>query len=220
MTSLPAPTAARLRRPGWRDTRLMVGVALLLLATALGAYGLRAADSRVAMYAAREPLVPGEKLTGDRLMRVEVQLSEVASGYLSVSEGLPSDGYVLREVRAGELLPKTSVGTGSQVGVSPLAITVEQASAGALVIGSLVDVYANTPQERDGRDGWSGPARVLERVAVARLSGGSGFGASSGRSAVQVLVPSRDVAEVISLVDSGAKFTLVPVPGSALREAS
>ena len=220
MTTLPAPAAARLRRPSWRDTRLLVGVALVLLATALGAYGLRAADSRMTMYAARDALVPGQRLTPENLVRVEVQLSDLASDYLSVDGGLPSDGFVLRDVRAGELVPSASVGTGSQVDVSPLAIAVDQASAGALVIGSTVDVYANTPVETDGKDGWSGPQRMLERVSVARLSSGGGLGGGSGRSAVQVLVPGDDVGSVISLIDSGAKFTLVPVPGSALREAS
>lgn len=220
MTSLPAPAAARLRRPSWRDTRLLVGIALVLLATALGAMGLRAADSRTTMYAAREALVPGEQLTSEKLVRVEVQLSDLASGYLSVDGGLPSDGYVLSDIRAGELVPKASVGTGSQVRVSPLSIAVDQASAGALVIGSTVDVYANTPDPVAGRDAWKGPERVLERVAVARLSDGSGFGGGSGRSAVQVLVPRENVGTVIGLVDSGAKFTLVPVPGSAQREVS
>ena len=46
MTALAEPTARRLRRPSWRDPRLLIGVAMVLLATALGAMGLRAADSR------------------------------------------------------------------------------------------------------------------------------------------------------------------------------
>ncbi|HRC40335.1 hypothetical protein [Nostocoides sp.] len=220
MTTLPLPAAARLRRPSWRDTRLLSGIALVLLATALGAYGLRAADSRVPVYAAREVLVPGQRLTLDALVQVDVQLSGAKEAYLAVAGGLPSDGYVLREVRAGELIPRASVGPGELVEVSPLTIVVDQASAGALVVGSVVDVYANTPATQGTRDTWEGPQRVLERVQVARLTSGSGFGAASGRSAVQALIPRDRVASVIALVDSGAKFTLVPVPGSALRELS
>ena len=35
MTALAAPIAGRLRRPSWKDTRLVVGLLLVLLATAL-----------------------------------------------------------------------------------------------------------------------------------------------------------------------------------------
>ena len=52
MTALAAPIAGRLRRPSWKDTRLVVGLLLVLLATALGAAGLRAADHRVPVLAA------------------------------------------------------------------------------------------------------------------------------------------------------------------------
>ena len=37
MAELPRPTAARLRQPSWRDTRLVVGVVLVLLSMAIGA---------------------------------------------------------------------------------------------------------------------------------------------------------------------------------------
>ncbi|MCB1252841.1 MAG: hypothetical protein KDB39_06260 [Austwickia sp.] len=221
MSQLPEPRAKRLRRPSWRDTRLLVGVALVLLATALGAYGLRAADSRVPVYAARTQLVAGQRLTPESLQRVDVQLSDVSAGYLPVADGLPSDGYVLREVRSGELVPRAAVGSGAEVAVSPLSIVVDQASAGALVVGSTVDVYASTPKaDKSSGSGYDAPRAVLESVQVARLSSGSGFGSSSRSSAVQVLVPREHIAALITLVDSEAHFTLVPVPGSALREAS
>ena len=37
MAELPKPTAARLRTPSWRDTRLVVGLVLVLLSMAVGA---------------------------------------------------------------------------------------------------------------------------------------------------------------------------------------
>lgn len=221
MTAVAEPTARRLRRPSWRDPRLLIGVAMVLLATALGAMGLRAADSRVPVYAARAVLLPGERLSLDKLVRVDVQLSGAGTSYFAAGDGLPSEGYVLREVRAGELIPKSAVGRGTEIAVAPLSVSVDLASSGALVTGSTVDVYANKSVDAVGTSkSYAGPERVLSAVHVARVTTASGFGATSGRSAVQLLVPAAEVARVIALVDDGAKFTLVPVPGSPLREAS
>ena len=37
MAELPKPTAIRLHKPSWRDSRLVVGVVLVLLSMAVGA---------------------------------------------------------------------------------------------------------------------------------------------------------------------------------------
>lgn len=222
MTELPTPAATRLRRPSWRDARLLGGIALVLLATALGAMGLRAADSRVQVYAAREALLPGQELTEDRLTRVNVQLSDAGNVYLAAAQGIPTDGYALREIRAGELVPKSAVGGPNDISVVPIVVSVDAASAGALVVGSQVTVYANRPVEAAGagKDSWSGPTQVLPTATVARLTATGGFGGANSRNGVQLLVPADKVAALIGLVDDGAKFTLVPIPGSLLKDAS
>ena len=132
MTALAAPIAGRLRRPSWKDTRLVVGLLLVLLATALGAAGLRAADHRVPVLAAKSILVPGQRLDPSQLTTVEVQVERTGEAYLPATADLPADGYVLREVRPGELIPTSAVGTASQVEVAPLAIGIDQVSAATL----------------------------------------------------------------------------------------
>ena len=216
MTALAAPIAGRLRRPSWKDTRLVVGLLLVLLATALGAAGLRAADHRVPVLAAKSILVPGQRLDPSQLTTVEVQVERTGEAYLPATADLPADGYVLREVRPGELIPTSAVGTASQVEVAPLAIGIDQVSAATLTIGSLVDVYADKPVTASGTTPqFGGPARVLERIFVGEVATpGSGLGSTS-RAYAQLLVPADRVSEIIGLVNAGAKITLVPVPGSA-----
>ena len=53
MTDLPTPTATRLRRPSWRDSRLLVGVLLVLVSTVLGSVVVARADDRVPVYAVK-----------------------------------------------------------------------------------------------------------------------------------------------------------------------
>lgn len=232
MTALAQPIAGRLRRPSWRDARLVVGLILVLLATGLGAAGLRAADHRIPVLAAKSVLVPGQRLDPSMLTTVEVQVDRTGDAYVPAENGIPTDGYVLREVRPGELVPKSALGSAEQVGVAPLAVAIDPVAASTLVAGSLVDVYADTSTSSttsgttsstpggSGSVQLTGPQRILQRVFVARVSaGGSGIGATTHAFA-QLQIPAAQIAQTIGLVNAGAKITLVAVPGSLQPEGS
>jgi hypothetical protein len=221
MTELTVPKAARLKRPGWRDARVLVGVLLVLASVALGAFVVAHVDDRAAVYAARAPLVPGQRLTDDDLSRVDVQLGAELPRYLSATAGLAPDRFVLRPVAAGELVPVAAVGGRDQVGVQPLVLTVDAGSAAALQVGSTVDVYVNRvdPAAGSRAGGFLGPELTLEAVAVSSLPRGSGGlgGGSAGDRAIQVMAPTPRIREIIASVDLGARVTVVPVAGSTLR---
>jgi hypothetical protein len=229
MTDLALPKAARLQKPGWRDTRLVVGVLLVLASAALGSYVVAHADDRTAVYAARGPLVPGQRLGHDDLTRVDVQLGSELSRYLSAAGGLAPDRYVLREVSAGELVPAAAVGGPGQVGVQPLTLSVDAGSAAPLRVGSRVDVYVNPVVDAatDATDrgaasagtAFKGPDLALEGVSVSSLPRtGSGLGGgASGDRPIQVMAPTARIKEIIAAVDLGARITVVPIAGTPLR---
>lgn len=222
MTDLPLPRAARLRHPGWRDARLLVGVSLVLSSVALGGWVVARLDDRTAVYAARAPLVPGQRLTDDDLRRVDVQLGAELPRYLSAATGLAPDRFVLRAVPAGELVPAAAVGGRGQVGVQPVVLTVAAGSAAPLRVGSVVDVYVNRVEGGGGASPagrFVGPELTLEAVAVSSLPRGSGGlgGGSGGDRAVQVMAPTPRIKELIAAVDLGARVTVVPVAGSTVR---
>jgi hypothetical protein len=221
VTDLPVPTATRLQRPGWRDARLLVGVLLVLASVALGSFVVAHADDRTAVYAARGPLVPGQRLSDDNLTRVDVQLGSELSHYLSATPDLAPDRYVLREVSPGELVPAAAVGGKEQVGVQPVVLSIDAGSAAALRVGSRVDVYVNPAEPAAASVGkaFTGPELALEGVSVSSLpktSGGLGGGASGDR-AIQVMAPTGRIKEIIAEVDLGARITVVPVAGTSLR---
>ena len=222
MTDLPMPTAARLQKPRWRDTRLVVGLLLVLASAALGSFVVAHADDRTAVYAARGPLVPGQHLGEDNLTRVDVRLGSELSRYLQATAEPAPDRYVLREVGAGELVPAAAVGGRDQVGVQPLTLSVDAGAAAALRVGSRVDVYVNQADPGaapGGSTAFSGPELVLEGVSVSslpRTSGGLGGGASGDRP-IQVMAPTAQIKEIIAAVDLGARITVVPIAGTSLR---
>lgn len=221
MSDLPTPKAVRLRRPSWRDARLLVGVALILGAAAIGSVVVAGADDRVPMYAAATTLVAGEPVKEDQLVRVDVQLGDSAGTYLSAAAGVPDDAVALRNVRPGELVPREALGSPEDATQQPLVLTVDATSTAALVVGSVVDVYVNPPGE--GGDGgsagssdYAGAELAISRAPVLDLpTGGRGLGGGSAASrAVLVMIPSDEVKALIDQVDGGARITLVPVAGS------
>jgi hypothetical protein len=221
MSDLPVPTAARLKRPGWRDTRLVVGVLLVLASVVLGSVVVAHADDRTAVYAARGPLVPGQQLSADNLTRVDVQLGSELPRYLSAAQGLAPGQFVLREVSAGELVPAGAVGDRDDVGVQPLTLSIDAGSAAALRVGTRVDVYVNPADLHAGSAGkaFTGPELALTGVSVSSLpktAGGLG-GASGGDRSIQVMAPTERIKGIIADVDLGARVTVVPVVGTSLR---
>ncbi len=223
MSELPTPTASRLRPPSLRDSRFIVGLLLVLISTVLGAVVLSRADDTVPRYAAAGHLVPGQELTLADVVRVDVRLGSLEAAYLSAEAPVPGDTWVLRELRQGELIAVSALGSRSAVAVQPVTLMVDPGSAASLVTGSVVDVYVNRPTPKTAGSSaaaFTGPERALERVSISRVEEGQRIGVGSREQAVQVLVPVDKVKDLVADIDLGARITLILVPGSPTRASS
>ena len=89
MTVIAQPTARRLQRPSWRDSRLVVGIVLVLLAAAIGARAVASTDDRVPVFVAATDLVAGDPVTAASLVRADVRLDDGVAGYLSAARPAP-----------------------------------------------------------------------------------------------------------------------------------
>lgn len=215
MVELPRPVAKRLQRPSWRDSRLLIGVVLVLLATTLGAKVIASADDDVPMFAAARALKPGDALSGDNLVRVDVRLGDRAGRYLAARAGVPAGRFALRTVAEGELVPLTAVGAQTDVDVQTVTVKVDATAVASLAVGSVVDVWVSPRDPASTQARYLAAVRTISAVSVAGVPPtGGGFGGSGGDAAVQLLVPADRVATVISASDQLSRFTLVPVPGS------
>ena len=110
---MAATPAQRVRRPGWRDPRLWVGVVLVAGSVVAGSRLLAAADDTVQVWAASSDLGAGARLTEEDLVAARVRFADESTlaGYFTVDDELPADLELVHGVRAGELLPRAAVGS-------------------------------------------------------------------------------------------------------------
>lgn len=211
-TDLPAPAAARLRAPSWRDPRLLVGVLLVLGSVVLGARVVAAADDTRPFYAATRALVPGDRVEADDVRVVDVRLQDASAAYLAADTALEPGTVATRTVGEGELLPRAALGTGGDVALQPVGVPVEGAPPTGLVPGAVVDVWVAQPDpERAGS--FTDPERLVQGATVAEVTdAGSALG-STGATTVQVLLGQEALAEVLGAVANDAVVSLVLAPG-------
>jgi hypothetical protein len=211
-TGLPAPTLARrLRRPSWRDPRLLVGLLLVLGSVTAGGLVVAAADNTSPVYVAVRPLVPGETLDSSSLTVLHAQLDHAQSRYLSARSAPPEDRVVVRPVPAGDLVPLSAVGSRDEVELRPVSVPVPQEGAEQIRPGALVDVWVAARNPQRGAGAYSPPRRVAAAVQVAGRSTRQGALGSSTTIAAQILLGPDLLPKVIEAVDNEARITLVPV---------
>ena len=214
-----AEPAARLRRPSWRDSRLLIGVLLVFAAVALGARTVAAADRTVPVYAARQALPSGTALTTEMLTVVRVRLVGTAA-YLDARDPPPAGRVLLRTVGAGELVPLSAVGRVDALQTRPVSIPLDDAPSTGLTAGSRVDVWASLRRTDGAVAATTGaafaPPRLTAReVEVFAVNTAGGSLSASRSTTVQVLLDSAQLPVVLDALANGAKIALVPVPGSA-----
>ncbi len=211
-TDLPAPAAARLRAPSWRDPRLAVGVLLVLASVVLGARVVAAADDTRPFYAATRALVPGDRVGAEDVRVVDVRLEDASAAYLAADAELEPGTVATRTVGEGELLPVGALGEGADVALQPVGVPVEGAPPDGLVAGAVVDVWVAQP-DPDRAGSFLEPERLVQGATVADVSeSGSALG-STGGSTAQVLLEQDALADVLGALANDAVVSLVLAPG-------
>jgi hypothetical protein len=214
MSDLPIPTAARLRRPSWRDSRLIVGLLIVLASVALGARVVAAADDTVPVYAAGTTLVTGHALRTADLTVVRVRLGAGTAAYLRAQAPLPAGAILLHGLGQGELIPMSAVGAAAGLQVRPVTVPLEGGPPAGLRVGARVDVWSSTRDPAAGATAYKPPLRLAEAVEVSALTTGDGGLAAAQGGSVQVLLGPSELPSTLDALANGARLVLVPVPGA------
>ena len=167
MSDLPAsPKAARLASPSWLDTRLVLGVLLVLVSVVVGARVLSSADRSSTVLVAQRDIAVGTTLVAGDLVRERVRLDDgqVDRRLLEADDDDAYVGFVTRRpLDAREFVPLAALRRAGDVDERQFALNVEPGHAPPdLAGGDTVDVYV-TPEDDAG-----GAAPAPTRLGVRR----------------------------------------------------
>ncbi|MFQ4147181.1 hypothetical protein AAGW05_00550 [Arthrobacter sp. LAPM80] len=212
MVTEPHGAAPRLRKPSWKDPRLLIGI-LMVLASVAGVVALVGNAGRtVSMYAAKEALVVGQRITTDSFTIVQVQLGEVDDKYLNPRAALPEKAVAVRMVPKGELVSRSSIGPTDALDRKPVPITIEEPLPKEVLAGTFVDVWVALP---DQSNGFQIPVLMLPGAEVAALNTGTSSLGSGKKTQLMVLLGDAQMPKFLGAVANKAKISVVWNPGAA-----
>jgi hypothetical protein len=197
-------TTSRARRR-WFDPRFAIGIALVAVSVAGVVWIVNSADSSVTVLAARDALSPGDRVHAGDLVPERVRLPGSPSHYFAA---LPDGGLVVtRAIGAGELVPRSAVGSAAGVRVASVVVPVAGSLSRSIEPGAVVDLWA----AKAGEQGTYDPPVVLAASAtVVRVSKADDIIDAAGGSSVELLVPRSRTARVLEAVANADSIALVP----------
>ncbi len=170
MSGMPDRAASawvtRLRRPRWTDPRLLVGLALVAVATVAGARLVATADDTAPVWATADDVRAGDPVQAADLVVSRVRIGDggTEEAYLPAADA-PPGGVFTRDLAAGELVPVAAVGAEPGADGAELSLSVALGDAPAdLAAGDLVDVWAVPAEAAPGQA--ADAERVLEALPV------------------------------------------------------
>ena len=205
------PMARRIRRFRWRDLRLWLGLALIIVSMLIGARVLAGPDGSMTVWRASRDLAVGAVPVVEP---VTVQLGGASSAYAPA--GRPLAGRMLVAVPAGALIPAAAVGDPGSGRARHVTVPVDALHVpAALTAGDRVDVWA-TPS--DGGRATAPPALVLSAVSVVSADRENvGVGGDLG---VVLDVPVDAVGPLIAAMRAGVvDLTAVPITDAPVSAA-
>ncbi|MFO7243826.1 MAG: hypothetical protein DIU73_002990 [Actinomycetes bacterium] len=206
MNDAGKPVAGRMRRPSWRDPRLLVGLVLIAVSVAAVATIVRTADQTSPYYAARGPIAPGTVLAPDDLVIVNARIGSDAYVPATLK---PWGQVVTRVVGEGELLPADALSAPEDFDGRPVAVRTSLPLAATIERGAIVDVYV-TEHDATGRPATRliGSGLAVDDVVRDERS----FGLGTGET-VYVVVPSAQIVGFLEALAGGGDISVVGLAG-------
>ena len=189
------------------DPRLLIGLVLVAASVTGVVTIVSTADSSVQIYAALQPLSPGDRLEASDLVARSVRMDDDGALYLQAG-AFPAGGLVVtRSVNAGELVPVSALGSGSGLRLTALVLDSTSTLPASVQPGSLVEVWAAKEIE-NGQYG--PPAVILSGVTVSRLVATESIVGSGSTTGVELLVPKASLARVLEAIANSYAISIVP----------
>lgn len=200
--------ASRIRTPGWRDPRLIVGIILVVLSVTGVVALIQAMDARQGYWAASVDIVPGAETSAEDFHIVQASMSESADRYWIAEDQLPRNFLVSSTIRQGEMLPVQDVAESDPDGRQQVGVRVSQDMPAAVSVGSRADAWVALASA-DGR-GFEEPTKLISNAEVVGTDENSSAFASADTTTVYLMLSEDALPTVLDAQANGAQISLVP----------
>ena len=212
-TAALPPAAARLRKPSWRDPRLLLGI-LLVLGSIAGVITLvDSVDKTTDVYAVQHDIPPGSPIRGEDLVAVPVRLGGAEQHYLTVTAGVPAGAVAGTVLREGELVARSALAGPGSLNRKPVGLRMDDPLPASTDAGTRVDIWAAMPSTGNGFDE---PKQLIEAAEISELTVSESALGANRSTELLVLVENPDLPLLLSALSNQAKITVVsnPSPGT------
>jgi hypothetical protein len=177
-----------------RNSRLAMGLALLICALLAGSLIAKEANRTVYVWAANGELAPGNIVDTTDLKAVAVLLPESAKNYISASAQLIG-ATIKSRIALGDLIPVSAISVETDnLTFRALPLTIEPTDLPTnLMRGEIIDLYAvpNSSQKTI-----AAPELIIGHVTIAEVSNNN----NSGKSLVVINLPDNVVLNTLSYI--------------------
>ncbi|PPF45888.1 hypothetical protein C5B85_04270 [Pseudoclavibacter sp. AY1F1] len=189
------------------DPRLFLG-ALLVAASVLGVVGVLVTGNRMEIaYAASSTLAPGQLVTVDDLVAVEVALGTSREAYLGAETAPTGDFIVTQTVQAGELVPRSAIGNADS-SRSSVIVEVSGGLPTELGSGSAVELWSS---QETAPGTYGAPVLTSANAVVAKILPREGSLSSSQADRVELLLPKSEIPALLAVINNDSRLALIPV---------
>lgn len=206
----PTAPMMRLRRPRWKDPRLIVGIVLVVASVLMGALLVSRLAETTPVLVARSPIAPGDAIDPADLVVAEMRLGDQTDLYAGSVEAIPEGAVATRAVQEGELVPMSVIGQSEDVPLRPVMIPVDMTVAESVAPGAMVELWHTAATADEAGDAHA--ELLVPDAVVRRVDEGSSLGMRS--MSVEVLVPSDSVHEVLEVLSKDERLDVIGVPGA------
>lgn len=206
----PTAPMMRLRRPRWKDPRLIVGIVLVVASVLMGVLLVSRLAETTPVLVARSPIAPGDAIDPADLVVAEMRLGDQTDLYAGSVEAIPEGAVATRAVQEGELVPMSVIGQSEDVPLRPVMIPVDMTVAESVAPGAMVELWHTAATADEAGDAHA--ELLVPDAVVRRVDEGSSLGMRS--MSVEVLVPSDSVHEVLEVLSKDERLDVIGVPGA------
>lgn len=216
-STLTEPHAKRLKRPTIKDWRFILGILLVLVSMTGVQLYVQANNHKTEYYTAKTEIRMGEKITDDKLARVEANIDTASDKYFTRADTALMQGKIATQrIPAGNLISREAIGTETPSGRRLATITIDRTAAATLKTGERVDVWTSGPRNQDTKrqepaeNNPSGARAIVANAEIASITVDEGVLGANGKATVQLWVKEEAVAALVQESNSDSKLSLIP----------